>query len=96
MLAAAVTSCMLSMVGLTGKKKGFDTDGITAAATCAEEHGKITALHVEFTVPRVLSDKEKEALEYAVTHCPVGSALSSHVHKEITWNCPGCDSCCKG
>ena len=85
MLAAAVASCMLSMVGLTGKKMGFDTYSITAAAACDESNGRISGITVTFTVPRILSDAEKEALHKAVTHCPVGSALAEHVHKEIKW-----------
>lgn len=85
MLAAAVASCMLSMVGLTGKKMGFDTDGITAAAACDESNGRISGITVTFTVPRVMTEAEKEAMHKAVTHCPVGSALAEHVHKEIRW-----------
>lgn len=90
MLAATVASCMLSMAGLTGKKLGFETKGITAAASCAEENGKIACICVDITVPQQLGEKEREALKHAVAHCPVGAALGEHVRKEVTWHCGSC------
>lgn len=85
MLAATVASCMLSMAGLTGKKHGFDTEGITAEAACTEENGQLSALCVTINVPKQLTEKEKQALQTAVAHCPVGNALNDRIHKDIRW-----------
>lgn len=86
MLAATVASCMLSMMGLTGRKHGFSTDGITAAASCEEKGGAISAINFDITLPPTLTVEQKEALRQAAAHCPVGSALATHVKKNMTWH----------
>lgn len=87
MLAAAVASCMLSMFGLTGKKHGFDAEGISIAASCEEQGSSITALNLAVSLPREYTEEQRKALAAAAAHCPVGSAIAERVQKNISWHC---------
>ncbi len=87
MLAAAVASCMLSMMGLTGKKLGFETAGISIAASCEEKGSDITALNLAVNLPQDYSEEQRKALAHAAEHCPVGSSIAERVKKNITWHC---------
>ena len=89
MLAATVASCMLSMMAWTGKKRGFDTRGISIAASAEEKGGKLTAMHFHITVPQNCDGGTRLHLEAAVKHCPVGNALASSIEKHITWDVAG-------
>lgn len=85
MLAATVASCMLSMMGLTGRKHGFSTEGVTAAAACEEKGGAITAINFDITLPADLTEEQRKLLHQAAANCPVGNAIADRVKKNITW-----------
>lgn len=86
LLAATVASCMLSMMGLAGRKHGFSAAGITVAAACEEKGGAITAINFDITLPAGLTDTQREALHRAAANCPVGNAIADRVKKNITWH----------
>ena len=84
-LAAVVASCMLSMVAHTGEKKGFDTKGISIAASCGEGPQGIGSLHLEISVPMKTTPLERRFIEAAVANCPVGNSLHPDIPKHFTW-----------
>lgn len=87
MMTAAVASCMLSMVALTGKNKGFDTGGISISSGYeTNEKGAISALTFDVTVPQKITPMVRRMMEKAAEHCPVGAIISSAVEKKIRWN----------
>lgn len=85
MLAAAVASCMLSMVAYTGTKKGFDTRGICIRAACGEGARGVGSLHFRISVPSRTTPLERRLIESAVANCPVGNSLHPDIPKEIIW-----------
>ena len=87
MMAAAVASCMLSMIAWTGNHKGFETRGVHIAAGYeTDDKGAITALTFDVSVPVPTSPASRRMMEKAAEHCPVGAIIAPSVEKKITWN----------
>lgn len=85
LLAAAVASCMGSMIAFMGARRSINTTGISIDAGYEEGKNGITALNFHITVPQVLSATERAVLEAAAKACPVGAAISPNVAKNISW-----------
>ena len=86
LLAAAVASCMASMIDYLGNRRGIKTVGISIAAGYEESKNGITALNFHITVPHATSPAERTLLETAVKNCPVGATISAAVEKRILWS----------
>ncbi|MBQ1960961.1 MAG: OsmC family protein [Akkermansia sp.] len=85
MLAAAVASCMASMMAFMGARRGLQTTGIRIAAGYEEGKNGISALNFSITVPHPTTAAERAVLEAAVKNCPVGAAIAPSVAKNISW-----------
>lgn len=85
-LAAVVASCMLSMIAHTGKRKGFDTNGIRIHARCGEGAQGVGSLVFEVTVPMRTTPLERRLIEAAVANCPVGNSIHPDIPKQMIWN----------
>lgn len=85
MLAAAVASCMASMMAYMGARRDINTEGISVEAGYAEGKSGITSLAFHITVPNSTTDAERAVLEAAVKNCPVGAAIAPTVEKKISW-----------
>ena len=85
LLAAAVASCMASMIDYLGSRRGINTTGISIAAGYEEGKSGITALNFHITVPQTTTPAERAVLETAVKNCPVGAAIAPTVEKKISW-----------
>lgn len=85
LLAAAVASCMGSMMAFMGARRDIKTEGISIAAGYEEGKNGITALNFHITVPGPTSAAERSVLEAAVKNCPVGAAIAATVAKNISW-----------
>ena len=86
LLAAAVASCMGSMMAYMGARRGINTTGISIEAGYEEGKSGITALNFHITVPQKLTGSERGVLEAAAKACPVGAAISPAISKNISWN----------
>ena len=87
LLAAAVASCMSSMMAFMGARHHLNTEGIRVEAGYEEGKGGITALKFHIIVPQPVDEAGRAVLQAAVKNCPVGAALSPTVEKRIslTW-----------
>ena len=85
LLAAAVASCMASMMAYLGSRRGINTTGISIAAGYEEGKSGLTALNFHITVPQATGPAERALLETAVRNCPVGAAIAPTVEKKISW-----------
>lgn len=85
LLAAAVASCMASMMAYLGSRKELDTEGISIRAGYEEGKNGITALLFHISVPHPTTAQQRTVLESAVRSCPVGAALAPTVEKRISW-----------
>ena len=85
LLAAAVASCMSSMMAFLGARRGIDTTGISIDAGYEEGKNGITALVFHICVPHATTPETRSVLEAAVKGCPVGAAIAPTVEKKISW-----------
>ena len=71
LLAAAVASCMASMMAFMGARRELNTSGISIEAGYEEGKNGITALNFHITVPHPTTSAERAVLEASVKGCPV-------------------------
>lgn len=90
LVATALGSCILTIMGIKAADEGIDITGATAEVTKEMAAGprRIAKLSVTIQMPsRPYSDDEKSKLEKAAHHCPVGNSLSADLEEsiEINW-----------
>lgn len=80
LLAAALGSCLMTIMGITGRTHGIALEGTQLKITkiMASEPRRVAEVKVtvEFPTTRSFSAKERSILEHAARTCPV--ALSLH------------------
>jgi putative redox protein len=86
LVAAALGTCMLTVMGLTARHLKLDMSGATAhveKAMASAPVRRIETLTVKIHVPLVLSDDQKRKLEAAAHSCPVHKSLHPDVAMPI-------------
>ena len=87
MVATALGSCILTIMGIKAKASGIDMEGAQVSITkiMASDPRRIAKIIAEITMPdNEYSSKEKKVLEAAARHCPVANSLSADLEEEIT------------
>ncbi len=90
MVATALASCILTIMGIKAEDKGIDIVGAKAETTkvMASTPRRIARIEVKVTMPdHPYSDKEKMLLEKAAHGCPVRRSLHPDLEEvlEIIW-----------
>lgn len=90
LVATALGSCMLTVMGIMARTLGLDITGTTATVDkemTATPPRRIDRLTVNIHVPHALSDDNKLKLERAAHTCPVHKSLHPDVQSPIdfTW-----------
>lgn len=91
LVAAALGSCMLTIMGITARKLGISIDGTQVSVMkemVTTPVRRIGALKVVIDVPTAgLDSEQKKALEHAAFTCPVHESLHPDVAKptEFRW-----------
>ncbi|MBS1636318.1 MAG: OsmC family protein [Bacteroidetes bacterium] len=87
LVATALGSCMLSVMGIVALKDGITpTDGATADVTKVmyAEPRRIGEIHIVITMPKNnFTDKEKKIYENAAHTCPVAKSLHPDLKQVI-------------
>lgn len=89
LVATALGSCILTIMGIAANRDGLDIDGASADVlkVMGSNPRRIVKLEVTIQMPaKAYSDKEKAALERAAHHCPVGNSLHPDLEEVITIN----------
>jgi putative redox protein len=78
LVAAALGSCMLSIMGIAANEHKFSIDGATASITkiMASDPRRIAEIVVDLDFPGIYTDKQKKIIKIISETCPV--ALSLH------------------
>jgi len=87
LLATALASCMITIVGIAAQTHGFDINGVSIKTTkvMAENPRRVGELIVEIDFrEKQLSEKDKKIIEVAAKTCPV--ALSLHPDLKQTFH----------
>ena len=98
MVAAALGSCMLTIMDLAAQRLGIDLKGTRLEITkiMAAEPRRIAEIKIDFYLPGDYSDKDKKILERAADTCPVAKSLHPDLVQNITFHYKkeGCSCCC--
>jgi len=90
LVAGALGSCILSVMGILARTHNIDIRGATAEIEkemATSPVRMIAALRVKVHVPQTLSEKHKSMLERAAHTCPVHQSLHPNIDAPIafTW-----------
>lgn len=90
LVATALASCMISVMGIVSKKEGITTlDGATAEIikVMFTEPRRIGEIHIAITFPKKdFTEKEKKIYEHAAHTCPVAKSLHPDLKQVVTFN----------
>ncbi len=88
LVATALGSCMLTIMGIAARTQNIDITGATASVDkemTAAMPRRIQRLTVKIHVPRVLSEADREKLERAARACPVHKSLHPDIETPINF-----------
>ncbi|MBN1340796.1 MAG: OsmC family protein [Bacteroidales bacterium] len=86
LLAAALGSCMITIMGIAAQEHGFDIDGTQAKIWKIMASGprRVGEVKIELTFPKnKYSEKEKKIIEKSAYTCPVFLSLHPDLKKTI-------------
>lgn len=90
LVATALASCMISIMGILAKKEGMTSiEGATADVTKVmyAEPRHIGEIHINITFPKnTYTEKERKMYEHAAHTCPVAKSLHPDLKQVITFN----------
>lgn len=92
LVATALASCMITVMGIKARDKGLDIDGTSADINKIMASGprRIEKVEVTLTFPAAtkdFSDDDKKFLEKTALTCPVAKSLSENLEQavEFVW-----------
>lgn len=91
LVAAALGSCMLTVMGIAASKSGINIDGAKVDVEkemVADPIRRIGRVGVHVQMPRGIGFEKREFLEKIAHSCPVHKSLSHDVKLEITFQYP--------
>jgi len=91
LVATALGSCMLTIMGIKARDKNIDMDGtkVQTLKTMASNPRRIERIDIKMTMPKkYYSDSDKKVIEMAAKSCPVGHSLHADliVVVDIIWS----------
>jgi uncharacterized OsmC-like protein len=87
MVAAALGSCIFTIMGIAAREHGFSIDGATCRITkiMTENPRKIGEVQIKFDFSgNDYTDKQKKILDYCVKTCPVALSLNESVFQNVS------------
>lgn len=88
LVATALASCMLTVMGIKANALGKPMDGATAEVTKVMQSGprRIQRVEVTLRIPTgTLTEDERQTLERVGRGCPVARSLSEQTEQRITF-----------
>lgn len=88
-VAAALASCMMTVMAIDGEKNGIDMSGMRTETTkvMSANPRRISALKIDFYWDNCpASDEEIDKLKEIGLNCPVALSLSENLRQEITFH----------
>jgi putative redox protein len=87
MVAAALGSCIFTIMGIAAREHQFSIDGATCTITkvMTEKPRKIGEIKIDIDLTgQEYTDKQKKILDYCVKTCPVSLSLNESVFQNVT------------
>ncbi|MCF8276567.1 MAG: OsmC family protein [Flavobacteriales bacterium] len=88
LLATALASCMLTIIGIRANESNLDITGTNASVTkmMSSNPRKVSEIQIEMEIiDRGLSETQKKVLEKAATTCPVALSLSDELRQTVSF-----------
>jgi uncharacterized OsmC-like protein len=88
LLAAALPSCMMTIMGIVAAREGIDLRGMTATTTkvmSTDAPRRIASLHTNITLPIAADHPHRGKLEQAAHTCPVHKSLRESIEADVTF-----------
>ncbi|MFT7670148.1 MAG: putative redox protein [Planctomycetota bacterium] len=90
LLATALGTCMLTIMGIAAQKRDWSIEGATARVTkhmLADPVRRVGKLEVSMVVPGEFDERQRAVLVAAAKSCPVASSLGANVdvQLDISW-----------
>jgi len=87
-VANALSSCMLTVMGIKARDMGVELKGSIAEVTktMQSEPRKISGIKVVFTMKSDADEKSRTILERIALTCPVHQSLHPDMVKDVTFN----------
>jgi putative redox protein len=89
LVATALGSCMLTVIGIKAKDSGFDIDGaqVEIIKHMGSQPRRIAEIEVSFIFPaKDYSEKTKQIIINTAKTCPVAKSLHPDLKQTITFN----------
>ena len=88
LVASALGSCMLTIMGIAAKTQNIDIDGtyVEIKKIMGEKPRRISKIILDFTFIKPLNAKNRKLLERAAKHCPVSKSLDSDLEEIISFS----------
>lgn len=89
LVASALGSCMLTIMGIAGREHGFSIDGARASVSKIMASGprRIAEVHISIDFPNVnYSDKHKAIIKKISETCPVALSLHPNLKQVVQLN----------
>ena len=85
LVATALASCMLTIMGIVAKRDGIDIEGATAEVEkiMSQSPRRIGEIRIRLIFKDSLDDMDREKLERAARTCPVSGSLHDEVREII-------------
>ena len=88
LFAAALGSCMLTIMGITAKTHEFSIDGsnVDIDKIMGKNPRRVSSIKILINLRGEFSDKEKQLLMKAAHHCPVSKSIHPEINEEVVFN----------
>lgn len=89
MVATALASCMMTIMGIAAQRHHFNIDGTRAEVekVMMTTPRRIGAIHLNITLPHnEYTSKQRRLIESAANSCPVAQSLHQEIQQVITFN----------
>lgn len=88
LVAAALGSCMLTIMDLAARGRGIDLRGtkVEIRKIMASEPRRIGEIVIDFTIPGAYDAKTKKILENAAHTCPVSKSLHPELKQTVRFH----------
>ena len=90
LLATALASCMLTIMGIVAKRDGINMEGATAEVEkiMASNPRRIGEIRLKISFAHPITDKDQVKLERAAHTCPVSGSLNTELTETIEFIYP--------
>lgn len=91
MVATALATCALTLMGIRAKQEGFDLEETSASVVkeMASDPRRISTIAISISIKANCSEKMQKILEGVGRNCPVSKSLSSDLKQEFEFNWKG-------